>query len=214
MWRVSIFGGQTTDNVSARPTCAANRLAGVAFRGLNLQNLSVETLAYIYENTLVSEPARREQSVHATPTRNCRLPSCVGYHLRSSPRKTAAFSSLLPVMPPFLIAGLGRLARSTALPRCHQTNGTTIFVRMLSGPGKTTPSHERIARYSLILADYPNGDSWRVDVGDVYTGAAFDTYLRQAKSSFSATRRTRKFSSEAEGATTARQPWSTRSRKY
>jgi hypothetical protein len=170
------FGSQPAENVlqDARVQRAAWELLRDR---LNLQNLSVETLAYIYENTLVSEPTRREQGVHATPHE---IAEYMVRHLpiHELPAEERRIFEPFAGHAPFLISALGLLrellpAEMPADERHH------YFVRMLSGLESDAFAQE-IARYSLILADYPNRDSWRVAQADAFTDPRFDQYLSEA----------------------------------
>ncbi|WP_165360780.1 N-6 DNA methylase [Candidatus Chloroploca sp. Khr17] len=80
---------------------------------------------------------------------------------------------------PFLIAALGRLR--TVLPSTMDADQRhDYFVRMLRGMELDAFARE-VARYSLILADYPNPDGWDIRQADVFSSPYTDTYLQQAK---------------------------------
>ena len=144
---------------------------------LFLQNLSVETLAYLYENAFVTEELRRDQSIHATP------PEVADYLIRQLPIEK------LPVMErrvfepfaghaPFLTAALRRLRE--LLPKdISPQERHDYFVAMLSGI-ENEPFAWEIARYALILADYPNPDGWRISDQDAFSGPDFDALLQAA----------------------------------
>ncbi len=144
----------------------------------HFQNLSVEALAYAYENTLVSEKARRTQGVHATP------PEIAEYVVQQLPFEQLPEDERTVFEPfaghaPFLIAALGRL-RSLLAPTCSGPERHAYFVRMLSGM-EIDPFAREVARNSLILADYPNPDSWRLEVADAFTSPALPGLLKQAQ---------------------------------
>lgn len=145
-------------------------------RGLNLQNLSVETLAYVYENTFVTKAARRDLGIHATP------PQIAEFIVRHLPIEKLPEQKRIVFEPftgpaPFLVAAMGRLRElSTASDEAARHD---YFRRMLSGIEADPFAHE-IARYSLILADYPNPDGWRIARTDAYTAPEFDQYLQEA----------------------------------
>lgn len=146
--------------------------------GLNLQNLSVETLAYIYENTFVTQDVRRRQGVHATPQ------EVAEYVVRQLPIEQLAERERTVFEPfagaaPFLIAALGRL-RELLPPDRSPADAHDYLVQRLSGI-ENDPFAREIARYSLILADYPNPNGWRVDSADAFGGPEFDRHLQQAR---------------------------------
>ncbi len=142
------------------------------------QNLSVEALAYVYENTLVSERNREVFDTHATP------PQLAEYIVQQLPFDELPQDERRVFEPftghaPFLIAALGRLR--TLLPSTMNTDQRhDYFVRMLRGMELDAFARE-VARYSLILADYPNPDGWDIRQADVFSSPYTDTYLQQAK---------------------------------
>jgi hypothetical protein len=144
----------------------------------HFSNISVETLAYIYENTLVSPETRRKYDVHATP------PEIAEYIVRSLPFEELPQDQRRVFEPfaghaPFLIASLGRL-RMLLPPDISQAQRHEYFVRMLSG--MEIDSFARVvALNSLSLADYPSPDGWRIVNADAFTSPDFDTYLKQAQ---------------------------------
>lgn len=144
----------------------AQMVAWDQIRGaFHLQNISVETLAHVYENTLVSPDVRRRQSIYSTP------PEVAEYIVRQLP-----FDSLGPddrrVFEPFsghsvfLITALGRL-RELLPATATSTKRHGYFVRMLSGM-EIDPFAVEVGRLSLMLADYPNPDGWNLLEGDVF----------------------------------------------
>jgi hypothetical protein len=153
-------------------------LAWEKIRGAFLfQNISVEALAYVYENTLVSAETRKQLDTHATP------PEIAEYIVRQLPFEALAQDDRKVFEPfaghaPFLIAALGRLR--TLLPSdMRSAQRHDYFVSMLSGMEIDSFARE-VARYSLILADYPNPDGWRIENADVFTSPKLDSYLSDA----------------------------------
>ena len=53
------------------------------------------------------------------------------------------------------------------------------FVNTLYGIELDSFARE-VARYSLILADYPNPDGWQIEEADIFTSPIFDQYLKKA----------------------------------
>jgi hypothetical protein len=160
-------------------TRAVQQAAWDKIRGaFHFQNLSVEALAYVYENTLVSERSRQLYDTHATP------PQIAEYIVQQLPLEDLAQDDRRVFEPftghaPFLIAALGRLR--TMLPVAMDSQERhAYFVRMLSGMEIDAFARE-VARYSLILADYPNPDGWDIMQGDVFTSPHADAYLQRAR---------------------------------
>ena len=170
------FSSETPPPVLENAAVQAEAWAQVKGR-LYLQNLPVETLAYLYENAFVSKELRRAQSIHATP------PIVADYLLRQLPIEKLLFDERRVFEPftghaPFLTAALRRLRE--LLPKdIPPQERHAYFVAMLSGI-ENEPFAREIARYALILADYPNPDGWRISGQDAFTGPDFDQYLQEA----------------------------------
>ena len=155
-------------NTEAEPILTDERVQRAAWRHIqsafHLQNLSVEALAFIYENTLVEPETRRRYGTHATP------PYIAEYAVRHLPFENLPPEERRVFEPfaghaPFLIAALGRL-RNLLPANTDAKQRHEYFVRMLSGMEIDSFARE-IARYSLILADYPNPDGWRLSGGNI-----------------------------------------------
>ncbi|MDQ3702996.1 MAG: hypothetical protein M3442_19045 [Chloroflexota bacterium] len=144
----------------------------------HLQNISVEALAYVYENTLVDDETRRQYGTHSTPR------EVAEYVVRRLPFETLPFEQRRVFEPfaghaAFLIAALGRL-RGLLPPKMTAGERHQYFVRMLAGM-EIDPFAREVARLSLMLADYPNPDSWRLSSADVFTAPGFATELSRAR---------------------------------
>jgi hypothetical protein len=144
----------------------------------DFSNVSVETLAYVYENTLVSTETRRLYDVHATP------PELAEYVVRTLPFEELPQQERFVFEPfaghaPFLTASLGRL-RILLPADMTQQQRHAYFTRMLTGLEIDTFARE-IASYSLMFADYPNSDGWRILNADTFTHPRFDTLLAQSR---------------------------------
>lgn len=140
-------------------------------------NVSVETLAYVYENTLVSSETRRRYDVHATP------PSIAEYIVHSLPFEELPLDERSVFEPfsghaPFLTATLSRL-RMLLPSNFTSSQRHEYFVQMLKGMEIDTFARE-VARNSLILADYPNPDGWQIFNDNVFTSPHLDSHLKQA----------------------------------
>jgi hypothetical protein len=135
-------------------------------------------LAYVYENTLVTSQSRRALDTHATP------PEIAEYIVQRLPFENLAEDERRVFEPfaghaPFLIAALGRL-RTFLKPTWTAAERHAYFVRMLSGMEIDSFARE-VARYSLILADYPNPDGWDISGANAFVSPEFDAYLQRAQ---------------------------------
>jgi hypothetical protein len=143
----------------------------------SFQNLSVEVLAYVYENTLVSTYTRKAQSVHAT---NPLIAEFVVQQLPFEflPKEERYIFEPFAGHAPFLVASLGRLRN--LLPYNMDTKQRhDYFVQMLTGMEIDAFACE-VARYSLILADYPNPNGWHLENANFFKAPTLDAFLKKA----------------------------------
>ncbi len=144
----------------------------------SFKNLSVEALAYIYENTLVSRETRKKYGTHATTH------FIAEYALQKLPIEQISPDKRFIFEPfaghaPFLIAGLERLR--SLLPASISTEERhKYFVEMLAGMELDAFACE-VARYSLILADYPNPNGWSIENDNFFTSSKLNSYLDKAR---------------------------------
>ncbi len=144
----------------------------------SFQNLSVEALASIYENTLVTPETRKALGTHATNH------LIAEYVVQQFPFEDIALEERRVFEPfsghaPFLVASLERL-RSLLPPAMPTDLRHNYFVQMLSGMDYDAFACE-VAWYSLILTDYPNPNGWRIENTNAFENvSAFDATLKQA----------------------------------
>src|SRR5712692_8072876 len=146
--------------------------------GFHLQNISLEALAYVYENTFVSREIRQAYGTYATPHEVAefvvrRLP----FEAISDPDQRTVFEPFAGHSP-FLTAALGRL-RSLLPTHVGVAERHEYLVRMLSGIELDSFACE-IAWHSLILVDYPNPNGWRIEEANAFTSPKFREFLTEA----------------------------------
>ena len=146
-------------------------------RTCRFQNLSVESLTYVYENTLVTQEARNEYGTHSTPY------AIAEYIARNLPFESLDTDQRTVFEPfsghaVFLVAAMQRL-RELLPPEMQSEDRHEYFVRMLSGIENDDFALE-IGKLSLMLADYPNPDGWRLHNGDAFASPVFEDELRKA----------------------------------
>ena len=149
--------------------------------GIDLRNMSVEVLAYLYENTLVAESDRRELGIHATH------PSIARYMVRrlidKRPRRGTLVVEPCCGQSTFLIAALrhvmGLLPKSLSRPDARHRYFKDVLVGF-----EADPFALEVGRLSLTLADYPNPNGWRLKLADVFAprrqSRSFVAALRKA----------------------------------
>lgn len=143
----------------------------------HFQNLSVESLAYVYENTLVTPETRKSFGIHSTP------PSIAEYIVRRLPFDRLEQNDRRVFEPfaghsVFLVAAMQRMRE--LLPS-HMTpeDRHEYFVEMLSAI-EIDPFAREVARLSLMLADYPNPDGWNLHDADALESSVFDNELAKS----------------------------------
>lgn len=143
----------------------------------HFQNLSVDSLAYVYENTLVTRDTRKLFGIHSTP------PAIAEYIVNRLPFNELEINDRRIFEPfsghsVFLVAAMQRL-RELLPTEMGPAQRHDYFVSMLAGIEIDDFARE-VARLSLMLADYPNPDGWRLHGGDALTSTVFDQELAQA----------------------------------
>ncbi len=146
--------------------------------GIDLRNLSPETLAFVYENTLVDRDLRRRNGIHATP------PQVADYILRQLPIERVPEAERVVFEPfcgnaPFLLGAMRRLRELLRPGDRTSAEVHQYLVERLLGV-EQLPFACEIARYSLILGDYPEDNHWRITEANAFIDTRFDDYLQRA----------------------------------
>ena len=139
-------------------------------RHCRFQNLSVDSLAYVYENTLVTQETRKAHGTHSTPY------AVAEYIVRNLPFESLAQDERKVFEPfsghaVFLIAAMQRM-RELLPSHMSPKERHEYFVKMLSGIEDDEFANE-VGRLSLMLADYPNPDGWRLHKDDAFVSPRF-----------------------------------------
>jgi hypothetical protein len=132
----------------------------------SFQNLSVEVLAIIAENTLVDKQLRREGGIHSTPHRIAR------YVVEHLPWAEIPQNERIVVEPcsghgVFLVAALKRLRDLLGTGPSNRERHNYL-VRMLHG-FEREPFSREVSKLCLMLADFPNPNGWRLEVDDIFS---------------------------------------------
>lgn len=143
---------------------------------VDFRNLSVEVLAYIYENTLVDKESRGELGTHSTPHNVARY---IVHHLpfekinQDEPLVLEPFSG----HGIFLVASLQRL-RDLLPNNMDEKERHNYFVKRLRGYEIDSFAIE-VSKLCLMLADFPNHNGWQLHNVDVFLSRAFSQDLRK-----------------------------------
>jgi type I restriction-modification system DNA methylase subunit len=144
----------------------------------DFQNLSVEVLAYIYENTLVDESVRMQLGTHSTPHNVAR------YILHHLPVEEIPADQRFVLEPCcghaiFLVSALQRL-REILPGDLGPRERHRYFVKMLEGYEVDAFALE-VAKMCLMLADFPNHNGWKLNNDDVFASKDFILSLKRAR---------------------------------
>ncbi len=143
----------------------------------NLSHITNESLAYVYENTLVSKATRKALGTHATPSW---LVNYIVWQLVDWIEKIPEGDRIImePACghAPFLTAGARLLS---FLYEGSEGKRHDYLKSHLVGMEKDIFAQE-IARLSLTLADIPNRDGWDIRSKDVYNADVLRKLAEQA----------------------------------
>lgn len=133
--------------------------------GLNVANISADDLAFVYENTLVTPETRKAFGTHSTPRHVAEY--VVG-------RLDLWRDAALPpkVYEPFAGAGVFLVSALRHLREGLPHNWTDrqrhdLLVKKIKG-GEIDAFACEVAVLSLILADYPNKNGWKIENTDLF----------------------------------------------
>ena len=162
--------------VEYRPTQQA--IVDGLWNRVNFENLSINSLAYIWEHSFVSQADRAKHSIYGTPYDLAR--SLVG----RLPDEAFNVPGRLIVEPccghgVLLVAALERM-RDLLPPGMSSEEMHGKFVAALRGFDRD-PFGVEVARLCLSLADFPNRNGWRIERENVFASNVFDASLRRAK---------------------------------
>lgn len=139
-----------------------------------LNNISVDTLTYIYENSFVSPKSRKELGIHSTPS------YIADYILSQIPIDSLQRDQWHVTDPMcghgiFLIAAMRRM--KSLLP--GDWNGKqrhTFFVSHLHGI-EIDPFSVEVARMCLMLSDFPEPNGWDLKIHDIFADKVLENSM-------------------------------------
>ena len=143
----------------------------------NFQNLSVDDLAFIYENTLIRKEFRKQYGIHSTPQAIAEL------IVDLLPFESLAESERFVIEPcaghgVFLVAALRRLRELLPASWTDQERHKYLKDRLTAVEMDVFAAE--VCRLSLMLADYPNPDGWQIISQDIFGS---DVLKKQLKTS-------------------------------
>jgi type I restriction-modification system DNA methylase subunit len=142
----------------------------------SLRHLTIESLAYVYENTLITKDVRKALGIHATPSY---LVDYIVWQLapwiEAIPQQNRTVLEPTCGHAPFLISA-ARLLREM-IDESNPKRRHDYLKDHLVGIEVDSFARE-IARLSLTLADVPNPNGWRLKSADVYEGKLLSKVAR------------------------------------
>jgi type I restriction-modification system DNA methylase subunit len=147
------------------------------WNSISFQNLSVESLAYVYEHTLIDDVSRTKLGIHSTPVSIARF-------IAGKMLTDANINQPLRIVEPcsghgiFLVAALERL-RDLLPANVDPDERHRYFVKSLSGFEKDAFALE-ISRLCLMLADFPFPNGWNLNPADVFDSRPFENAVARA----------------------------------
>ena len=144
----------------------------------NFQNISVDDLAFIYENTLIREETRKQFGIHSTPAVIAdlivnRLP------FESLPQDQRNVLEPCAGHGVFLVAALRRLRELLPVSWTDQERHKYLQARLTAIEIDTFATE--VCRLSLMLADYPNPNGWEIISQDVFASDVLEKRLKTSQ---------------------------------
>lgn len=146
-------------------------------RSITLRNISSDSLAFVYENTLVTADTRKLFGTHSTPRP---LAEYVLERVDVSRFDPATVRIAEPFAGAgiFLVAALRQL-RDQLPPEWPAERRHQHLVDRIAGAELDAFACE-VATLSLILADYPNANGWHIRSTDLFESGALAKFLTGA----------------------------------
>jgi hypothetical protein len=164
---VNRFYKINNNKIIDEPDDLLSQMSSTIGGSFSFKNLSVDTLTYVYENTLVIQNKRKEFGIHSTPSYLADF--IIGnLPLRDFPHEKLTLTDPMCGHAIFLIAAMRQfrelLPSSWDGHRRHE-----FFTRHLHGIEIDAFSCE-VARMCLTLADFPQSDGWDIRHDDAFAG--------------------------------------------
>jgi hypothetical protein len=139
-------------------------------RAVSFRNISADSLAFVYENTLVTADTRKLLGTHNTPRQ-------VAEYILQRIDLSRLNLNRLRIFEPFtgagtfLVSTLRRL-RDSLPPGWSVEKQHDYLTERITGSEIDVFACE-VAKLSLILADYPNPNRWKIACQDLFAPTAF-----------------------------------------
>jgi len=154
---------------------AANAVWDTLRNGISFSNISADDLAFVYENTLITPETRKLFGTHSTPRQ---VAEYIVQRLELHHHKPESLRIYEPFAGAgiFLVSALRHLRDLLPVTLTDQQRHEFLTAR-ISG-GEIEPFACEVAKLSLILADYPNHNGWKIEELDLFEGDLLKERLR------------------------------------
>jgi hypothetical protein len=144
----------------------------------NFQNISVDDLAFIYENTLIRKETRKQFGIHSTPPVIAEL--MVGrLPFESLPEQGRYVLEPCAGHGVFLVAALRRLRE--LLPTSWTNQEKHAYLKERLTAIEMDAFAAEVCRLSLTLADYPNPNGWEILSEDIFSTDVLELQLTRGQ---------------------------------
>lgn len=172
------LGRYTSEPLNGVPQASAETAWRTLLQAINFRNISSDSLAFVYENTLVTKDTRRRFGTHSTPRQ------VAEYVVSRLDLSTFDLDGLTIFEPftgagAFLVAALRHL-RDLLPEGLSGEQRHALLVPRIRGAEIDAFACE-VATLSLILADYPNANGWKIANEDLFRPAALAQQVGAAK---------------------------------
>ncbi len=146
-------------------------------QGISVANISADDLAFVYENTLVTPATRKQFGTHSTPRH-------VAEYVVSRLGLWRDGANLPKVYEPFAGAGVFlvsalRHMRESLPHNWDDQKRHDLLIKKLAGSEIDSFACE-VANLSLILADYPNKNGWKIENCNLFDAGVLHERLSKA----------------------------------
>lgn len=172
------LGGLSSQAASRLPAGSVSAAWDLLRQAISFRNISSDSLAFVYENTLVTADTRKRFGTHSTPRQ-------VAEYVVGRLDLAQFDLDALTIFEPFTGAGTFLVAALRHL-RDLLPEGLTgeqrhaFLVPRIRGAEIDTFACD-VAILSLILADFPNANGWKINPEDLFRPAALAQEVASAK---------------------------------
>ena len=172
------LGRYASNPLSGVPRLSAETAWRTLLQGISFRNISSDSLAFVYENTLVTKDTRKRFGTHSTPR------EVAEYVVNRLDLSTFDLDGLTIFEPftgagAFLVAALRHMR--DLLPEGQSGEQRHAFLVPRIRGAEIDAFACEVATLSLILADYPNANGWKIANEDLFRPATLAQQIGAAK---------------------------------